>query len=209
MSAIQVNKDNFQEVVLNSDKPVLVDFWASWCGPCRMVAPVLEEIANERSDVKVCKINVDEEPELAGRYNVMSIPTLLVVKEGQVVNQAVGARPKSQILSLLEVSKILSAKSVRGEYFDGPPGGTGRSLACIMKKTERGGAMKPRSKRILRLLLFALGGALAGYVYYFFFGCTKGCAITGSPWRSMLYMAVLGLFIAFASEKEGDGQCNT
>ena len=80
MSAIQVNKDNFQEVVLNSDKPVLVDFWASWCGPCRMVAPVLEEIANERSDVKVCKINVDEEPELAGRYNVMSIPTLLVVK---------------------------------------------------------------------------------------------------------------------------------
>ena len=101
MSAIQVNKDNFQEVVLNSDKPVLVDFWARWCGPCRMVAPVLEEIANERSDVKVCKINVDEEPELAGRYNVMSIPTLLVVKEGQVVNQAVGARPKSQILSLL------------------------------------------------------------------------------------------------------------
>ena len=101
MSAIQVNKDNFQEVVLNSDKPVLVDFWANWCGPCRMVAPVLEEIANERSDVKVCKINVDEEPELAGRYNVMSIPTLLVVKEGQVVNQAVGARPKSQILSLL------------------------------------------------------------------------------------------------------------
>ena len=101
MSAIQVNKDNFQEVVLNSDKPVLVDFWASWCGPCRMVAPILEEIANERSDVKVCKINVDEEPELAGRYNVMSIPTLLVVREGQVVNQAVGARPKSQILSLL------------------------------------------------------------------------------------------------------------
>ena len=101
MSAIQVNKDNFQEVVLNSDKPVLVDFWASWCGPCRMVAPVLEEIANERSDVKVCKVNVDEEPELASRYNVMSIPTMIVVKEGQVVNQAVGARPKSQILSLL------------------------------------------------------------------------------------------------------------
>ena len=95
------NKNNFQDEVLNSDKPVLVDFWASWCGPCRMVAPILEEIAAERSDVKVCKINVDEEPELASRYKVMSIPTLLVVKEGQVVNQAVGARPKSQILSLL------------------------------------------------------------------------------------------------------------
>ena len=101
MSAMQVNKNNFQDEVLNSDKPVLVDFWASGCGPCRMVAPILEEIAAERSDVKVCKINVDEEPELASRYNVMSIPTLLVVKEGQVVNQAVGARPKSQILSLL------------------------------------------------------------------------------------------------------------
>ena len=101
MSAMQVNKNNFQDEVLNSDKPVLVDFWASWCGPCRMVAPILEEIATERSDVKVCKINVDEEPELASRYKVMSIPTLLVVKEGQVVNQAVGARPKSQILSLL------------------------------------------------------------------------------------------------------------
>ena len=101
MSAIQVNKNNFQEEVLSSDKPVLVDFWASWCGPCRMVAPVLEEIANERSDVKVCKINVDEEPELASRYNVMSIPTLLVMREGQVVNQSVGAKPKSQILSML------------------------------------------------------------------------------------------------------------
>ena len=101
MSAMQVNKNNFQDEVLNSDKPVLVDFWASWCGPCRMVAPILEEISAERSDVKVCKINVDEEPELASRYKVMSIPTLLVVKEGQVVNQAVGARPKSQILSLL------------------------------------------------------------------------------------------------------------
>ena len=101
MSAIQVNKDNFQEVVLNSDKPVLVDFWASWCGPCRMVAPVLEEIANERSDVKVCKINVDEEPELAGRYNVMSIPTLMVFKDGQVVNKSVGLVPKAAVEKLL------------------------------------------------------------------------------------------------------------
>ena len=101
MSVLHVNKNSFQSIVKESAKPVLVDFWASWCGPCRMVAPILEEIASERSDVKVCKINVDEEPELAGRYNVMSIPTLLVMKNGQVVNQAVGARPKSQILSLL------------------------------------------------------------------------------------------------------------
>lgn len=77
------------------------------------------------------------------------------------------------------------------------------------KEREGEGNMKPKGKRILRLLLFALAGALAGYAYYFFFGCTRGCAITGSPWRSMLYMAVLGLFIAFASEKEGDSQCNT
>ena len=101
MAVIAVNSENFELEVLKNEKTVLVDFWASWCGPCRMVAPILEEIAGERSDVKVCKINVDEEPELASRYNVMSIPTMIVVKEGQVVNQAVGARPKSQILSLL------------------------------------------------------------------------------------------------------------
>ena len=101
MSIVHVTSENYRSEVLECPGTVLLDFFAVWCGPCRMVAPVLEEIANERSDVKVCKINVDEEPELAGRYNVMSIPTLLVVKEGQVVNQAVGARPKSQILSLL------------------------------------------------------------------------------------------------------------
>jgi len=101
MSAINVNKNNFQEEVLNSDVPVLVDFWAPWCGPCRMVAPVLEEIAGERSDIKVVKINVDEEMELAAQFRVASIPTLLVFKKGQVVNQSVGARPKRDILALL------------------------------------------------------------------------------------------------------------
>ncbi|MBO5169282.1 MAG: thioredoxin [Oscillospiraceae bacterium] len=101
MSAISVNKNNYGQEVLNSDKPVLLDFWASWCGPCRMVSPIVDEIAAERSDIKVCKINVDEQPELAARFGVMSIPTLAVMKNGKVINQAVGARPKAQILAML------------------------------------------------------------------------------------------------------------
>ena len=101
MSAINVNQYNFQEEVLNSKMPVLLDFWAPWCGPCRMVAPVLDEIAGECDDIKVAKVNVDEEMELAARFGVVSIPTLVVVKDGQVVNQAVGARPKKDILALL------------------------------------------------------------------------------------------------------------
>ena len=101
MSAISVNKNNFNQEVLNSDKPVLIDFWASWCGPCRMVSPIVDEIAAERSDIKVGKINVDEQPELAAQFGVMSIPTLVVMKNGKVVNQATGARPKAQILAML------------------------------------------------------------------------------------------------------------
>lgn len=101
MSAINVHKNNFQEEVLNSDKPVLLDFWAPWCGPCRMMGPVVEEIALERSDIKVAKVNIDEQSELASRFRIMSIPTLMVIKDGKVVNQAVGARPKNAILELL------------------------------------------------------------------------------------------------------------
>ena len=101
MSAINVNKNNFNQEVLNSDKPVLLDFWASWCGPCRMLSPIVDEIAAERSDIKVGKINVDEQPELAAQFGVMSIPTLVVMKNGKVVNQATGARPKAQILAML------------------------------------------------------------------------------------------------------------
>ena len=101
MSVIHVNKNNYGQEVLNSDKPVLLDFWAPWCGPCRMVSPIVDEIAAERSDMKVCKINVDEEQELATQFGVMSIPTLVVMKNGQVVNQAIGARPKAQILAML------------------------------------------------------------------------------------------------------------
>ncbi|MGN0977403.1 MAG: thioredoxin [Faecousia sp.] len=101
MSMIPITKNNFQEEVLNSEKPVLLDFWASWCGPCRMVSPIVDEVAAERPDIKVGKVNVDEEPELASRFRIVSIPTLVVLKNGKIVNQAVGARPKSSILAML------------------------------------------------------------------------------------------------------------
>ena len=101
MSVYTITKDNFNEEVINSDKPVLLDFWASWCGPCRMVAPVLDEIAQERADIKVGKINVDEQPELAAKFGVMSIPTLVVMKDGKIAEKTVGARPKAQILAML------------------------------------------------------------------------------------------------------------
>ena len=105
MSAMNINKNNFHEEVMNSDKPVLVDFWAPWCGPCRMVVPIVEEIAAEHPEYKIVKVNVDEESELASRFRVVSIPTLVVVKDGQIVEQSVGARPKNQILAMLENAK--------------------------------------------------------------------------------------------------------
>lgn len=101
MSVIHINKSNFQNEVLNSEKPVLLDFWAPWCGPCRMVSPVVDEIASERGDIKVGKVNVDEQPELAAQFGVMSIPTLVVMKNGKIVNQVTGARPKAQIFAML------------------------------------------------------------------------------------------------------------
>ncbi len=101
MSVIKINKDNFQNEVLHSNKPVLLDFYADWCGPCRMVSPIVDEIAEERADIKVGKINVDEQSELAEKFGVFSIPALVVMKDGKIVNQAVGARPKAQILSML------------------------------------------------------------------------------------------------------------
>ena len=101
MSVINIKKNNFQNEVLNSEMPVLLDFWAPWCGPCRMVSPIVDEIAAERGDIKVGNVNVDEQPELAAQFGVMSIPTLVVMKGGKVVNKMVGARPKAQILAML------------------------------------------------------------------------------------------------------------
>ena len=101
MNVLHITKENFEAEVLKSDKPVLLDFFAVWCGPCKMISPILEEIAEEREDIKVCKVNVDEEPELASQYQVMSIPTLFVIKNGEITNQSMGAKPKAQILAML------------------------------------------------------------------------------------------------------------
>ena len=101
MSAIHINNQNFKNEVLHSDKPVLLDFWAPWCGPCRMVVPIVDELAAEHPEFKIVKVNIDEEPELAMQFNVVSIPTLMVMKNGQIVEQSVGARPKNKILAML------------------------------------------------------------------------------------------------------------
>ena len=101
MSAINISNANFEEEVMQSEKPVLLDFWAPWCGPCRMVVPIVEEIAQERPDIKVVKVNVDEEPELANRYGIMTIPTLMVMRNGEILNRSSGAKPKKAILAML------------------------------------------------------------------------------------------------------------
>ena len=102
MAALKITKDNFQAEVVETKGTVLVDFWASWCGPCKMIGPIIDQIADERNDVKVCKINVDEEPELAAKFKVMSIPTLIVFKDGEVATQSMGAKPKTAILAMLD-----------------------------------------------------------------------------------------------------------
>ena len=101
MSVLHITKETFEKEVLQSEKTVLLDFFATWCGPCKMLAPILDEIAEEREDIKVCKVDVDQEPELAAQYQVVSIPTLFVIEKGEVVNQALGAKPKAKILEML------------------------------------------------------------------------------------------------------------
>ena len=101
MSVLTITKENFKKEVLENEKPVLLDFWASWCGPCRMVSPVIDQIAQEREDITVGKVNVDEQPELAASFQVMSIPTIVVMKDGKVFNSTMGAQPKAKLLELL------------------------------------------------------------------------------------------------------------
>lgn len=103
MSVLDITKENFQKEVIESPVPVLMDFWAAWCGPCRMLSPVVDEISEETAGIKVCKVNVDEQPELAVQFGVMSIPTLVVMKDGKIANKSLGAQPKASVLSLLNV----------------------------------------------------------------------------------------------------------
>lgn len=102
MSVVTVTKENFEQEVLKSKKPVLIDFWASWCGPCKMLSPIVDEVAKEVAATKVCKVNIDEQPELAGAFKVMSIPTLAVIKDGKVVRTSVGVQPKTKILKMID-----------------------------------------------------------------------------------------------------------
>ena len=102
MAVMTVTKENFQEEVMQAGCPVLLDFWATWCGPCRMLSPIVDEVAEERTDVKVGKVNVDEQPELAQAFGIASIPTLLVIRDGRTVNRAVGVRSKEEILQMLD-----------------------------------------------------------------------------------------------------------
>ncbi len=103
MSVVTVTQDNFENEVIKSSVPVLIDFWASWCGPCKMLSPVIDEISEEVTDKKICKVNVDEQPELARKFGVMSIPTLVVMKQGEIVKKSLGVQPKNSVLSMLNV----------------------------------------------------------------------------------------------------------
>lgn len=110
MSVLHLTKENFEKEVLQAKEPVLVDFWASWCGPCQMVGPIVEEVAGEATDAKICKVDVDDQPELARQFRVMSIPTLMVFKDGQAVKREVGAKSKAELLDMLNVQGVIKQR---------------------------------------------------------------------------------------------------
>ena len=154
MSVQTITKENFEALVLQSDRTVLVDFWAPWCGPCRMVSPVVDEIAAERSDITVGKVNVDEQPELSMQFGVMNIPTLLVFKGGQVANKAVGTRPKEELLKLLETLPDFDYFTINGSL---PPGIQESFYDEILEVCRRRGAqvvLDISSRRMPELLRF-------------------------------------------------------
>lgn len=103
MSILKITNSNFEQEILKSDKTVLLDFWADWCGPCRMISPIIDDLANEATNAKICKINVDEEPELASRFNVMTIPTLAIIKDGKELQRSIGVKSKKELLEMLEL----------------------------------------------------------------------------------------------------------
>ena len=118
MEVLHITKENFEAEVLNSDKPVLLDFWASWCGPCRMLAPILDDIAGEREDIKVCKVNVDEEPDLARQFGVMSIPTVVFLKNGREVDRKVGLMPEAALEAALKSGKVKRAHAYKSHILN-------------------------------------------------------------------------------------------
>ena len=151
MAVITITKENFEAEVLKSAQPVLLDFWAAWCGPCRMLSPIVDEVAEERTDVKVGKVNVDEQPELAAEFGVMSIPTLLLFENGKLTRQAVGARPKSGVLELLGCEKGTAGSRCTGKRCAAAPFLRSHHLKAGFREMISPFCTNPQKNRIIKL----------------------------------------------------------